>query len=102
MIAAASSIARTDMTAVASTVCKVNIRERFLRGNVWRVDTVAEQDVRRDIERRAAQNTTNAHPLNNIDHIISETAAIREPGRVTSDQAKTLALRHRGRRVHQC
>ena len=81
MIAAARCIARTDMTAVASTVCKVHVRERLLRRNVRSVDAIAEQVVRRDIERRAAQNAANAHPLNDVYHIIRETAAIGETGR---------------------
>ena len=97
MIAAACRVARADVTAVASTVCKMNIRERLLRRDVGSVDAVAEQVVRRYIEARA-QNASDAHPLNNIDDIIRQTAAIWEPGRIAGDQAQTLALPLRGRR----
>src|SRR5271155_2844074 len=85
------------MAAVASTVCKVNIRERLLRRDVGSVDAVAEQVVRRYVEARA-QNASDADPLNNIDDIIRQTAAIGEPGSIASDQAQTLALPLRGRR----
>ena len=79
------------MTAVAATVCKVNIGECLLRRDVGRVDAVAEQVVRRNVE-AVAQNATDAHPLNNIDDVIGQTAAIGEPGRIAGDQSQTLAL----------
>ena len=50
LVSAPGGIAGADMAAVASTVCVVNIRERLLRGNVGRVDAIAEEVVRRDIE----------------------------------------------------
>src|SRR5580692_8710551 len=48
LIAAASRIAGTDVTAVASAVCKVHIRERLLRRDVRCIDAIAEQVVRRN------------------------------------------------------
>jgi hypothetical protein len=81
------------MSAVASTVCIVNVRERLLRRNVGGVHAIAEQVVRGHIERRPAENAAYAHPLNNIDHVIGKTAAVWEPCSVASDQAQPLALR---------
>ena len=79
------------MTAVSSTVCKVNIRERLLRRNVGSVDAIAKQVVRRDIE-AGTQNATNAHPLDNIDNVIRETATVWESRRIAGDQTQPLAL----------
>ena len=55
LIAAARRIAGADMTAVASAVCIVHIRERLLRRNVGSVDAVADQVVRGDIEARGSE-----------------------------------------------
>jgi hypothetical protein len=85
------------MTAVASTVCKVNIRERLLWGNVGRVDAIAEQVVRRDIEPRA-ENAASDHSRSNVDDIIRGTATIGETGRIAPDQSQTASARERRRR----
>ena len=79
------------MAAVASTVRKVHIRERLLRRNIGCVDAVAEQVVRRDIEARA-QNSTDDNPLNYIDNIIGEAAAVGIAGRIARNQTQTLTL----------
>ena len=85
------------MAAVPSAVCKVNIRERLLRRNVGSVDAIAKQVVRRDIE-AGTQNATDAHPLDNIDDVVRETATIWESCRIAGDQTQPLALRLRSRR----
>ena len=90
LIAAARRVAQADMTAV-STVCKVHMQRCLLRRDVGGVDAVAKQVVRRDIEARA-QNATDAHPLNNNNDIIRETAAIWEPGRIAGDRPERQRL----------
>jgi hypothetical protein len=80
------------MTAVASTIGIVNIGECLLWGNVGRVHAIAEQIVRRNIERRAAQNASDGHSLNNVDNVVCGTAAVWESGSVAGNQAQTLAF----------
>src|ERR1700683_1735038 len=85
------------MTAVAPTVCIGNIRERLLSGNVVRVYAIAEQGIRSYIERSAAENATDGHALNNVDHVGGEPAAIGVSGTSARNKTQTLALRQRRR-----
>ena len=57
----------------------MHIRERLLRRNVRRVDTIADQVVGRDVE-TGTQNAAGNNPRSDIDHVIGETTAIGEPG----------------------
>src|SRR5579864_6546304 len=85
LVSAACRVARTDMTAIASTVCIVNIRELLLRRNVGRVDTIAEPVVRRNVESRA-ENAAGNDSRGYVDDVIRETATIGVTRRIASDQ----------------
>jgi hypothetical protein len=57
------------MAAVTPAVSEVYIREGLLRRNVGRIDAIAEQVIRSDIEPRG-EDATDSHPLGNIYDIV--------------------------------
>ena len=91
MISAACRIPWADVTAVASTVCKVDIRKRLLRRNVRSVDAIADPAVWGDTE-AGAQNAASDDPCSNINYVIGQTAPIWESRRIASDQSETASL----------
>jgi hypothetical protein len=78
------------MTAVASAVCKVHIGEGLLRWNIGRVDAIAYQAIRRDIESRA-ENAAADNPSGNIDNVIGQTATVGETGRIAPNQSEAAS-----------
>src|ERR1700722_11522442 len=93
---AAAGFTGVDVTAIASAVSEVHIRECFLCGHIGSVDAIANQVIGSDVE-LGIEHAGNC-ARRNINYVVGNSASVRKTCAIAGEQAHPAPVSRRSRR----